>query len=125
MKFDFLQSHCIGSLNPGHGEQLANLIAEQMDTSDKVVDDDDDDEEVEYLRAQLAGAHEQLESTRKELEKRISSTGNNSDIEYRATTRSKHMHHWDETQTAMWLEEIGFPKYAARAKSHGGCSGSV
>eukprot|EP01084_Bolivina_argentea_P073823 133940_1 len=50
--------------SPGPGEQLANLIVEQMDTSNEV-----DDEEVEDLRAQLVGAREQLQSTRKELEK--------------------------------------------------------
>ncbi len=105
--------------SPGPGEQLANLIVEQMDTSNEV-----DDEEVEDLRAQLIGAREQLQSTRKELEKyNISTINSAATIDSRAS-RSNHMHHWDEEQTAMWLEEIGFPKYACSAKSYGGCNGS-
>ncbi len=117
MRFSFLQNHWRG----GPGEQLASLITEQMkDTTFNEVNYDD--EEVQHLRAQLVGTRKQLESTRQELEKCIVSTGNRAEIDMRAP-RSNHMHHWDEAQTAMWLEEIGFPKYAASAKSHGGYNG--
>ncbi len=118
MGFGLLGNHWRGG-SPGPGEQLANLIVEQMDTSNEV-----EYKEVEDLRAQLVGAREQLESTRKELEKcNISTVNRAAAIDSRAS-RSEHMHHWDEGQTAMWLEEIGFPKYAASAKSYGGCNGS-
>ncbi len=86
-----------------------------MGTSKEEVND-----EVEDLRAQLVGAHEQLQSTRKELEKYNGSTAHSAVVIESCASRSGNMHHWDEKQTAMWLGEIGFPKYAASAKSYGG-----
>ncbi len=125
MQFSFLENDWRGgSLAPG--EQLVSLITEQIEdtTSNEEVnyDDDEEGEEKQNLRDQLVGTRNQLEFTRKELEKCIASTGNRAEIDNRVP-RSNHMHHWDEVQTAMWLSETGFPQYAARAKSHGGCNG--